>query len=212
MLRAMILRFLGLAAAALVHPGELDVGVVRLRARARVEQPAHGIGQQVHELVAQPDLLLVGMARHGVEVGEAAGLVGDRVADLAPPVAGVDAEERGHRVDVGVALVVGDVDAVAAGDDVRAGLLVLVDGGEGVERGLHIHLLEAEIGYGMAFHRALPFAPGARRLRGPGPMLADRSRGVMVRSRKHRPRRACTIGILPDDIFVRSAKWRGSEG
>ena len=132
------LALLGLAAAALIHPGELDVGVVRLRARARVEKPAHGVRQQVHQPVAQPDLLLVGMARHGVEVGEAPGLLGNRLADLAPSVSRVDAEERGHGVDVGIALVVGDVDAIALGDDVRAGLLVLVDRSKSVERGLHV--------------------------------------------------------------------------
>ena len=167
------LALLGLAAAALIHPGELDVGVVRLRTRACVENAAHVVRQQVHEPVAQPDLLLVGVARHGVEVGKAPGLVGDRLADLAPPVARVDAEERSHRVDIGVALVVGDVDAVAVGDDMRAGFLVLVDRGEGVERRLHIHLLEAEIGCGLPFHRSLPSALGVRPPRGVG---ADASR------------------------------------
>ena len=68
------------------------------------------------QLVGQFHRRRVGHAP-GAVIAQAAGLFGDRVGDLAPAVADIDAPHPGRPVDQPVAVGIGDVDAVAAGND-----------------------------------------------------------------------------------------------
>ena len=66
----------------------------------------------------------------GMIIGELAGLLGDGVGDLAAAIADIDAIEAGEGVQAAPAVTVGDVDALAAGDDAgrRIAAAMWVDG------------------------------------------------------------------------------------
>ena len=146
------LALFGLAARALIHPGQFDVGVVGLRAGAGEQYLAHMVGQDVDQPLAELDLLLMGIAGEGVKISEFMGLLADRIGDLVAAIPGVDAKQRRHRVDIGIALAVCHIDAVARRYDVRAGFDMFRKRREGVYRRVGVHLLEIDIRYSFRRH------------------------------------------------------------
>ena len=64
-------------------------------------------GQDAEQTFAESDLLIVRIAGECMEIGELVGLFGNCVGDLAAAVSHVHTEQRGHRVNVGIALDVG---------------------------------------------------------------------------------------------------------
>ena len=107
------LSLVGLTTYMLVHPRQFDICFVCLRAGAGKQYLAHGGRQNIEQAFAESDLLLMRIAAKGVEIRELVGLLADRVGDLAAPVPGVYTKQGGHRIYIGIALVVGHVDAVA---------------------------------------------------------------------------------------------------
>ena len=116
-----------------VVPGELDGGVVRLRARALEDDAGHRHRRDLEQLLGQLDRRLVRAVAIEVVVAELAHLL---VGDLGEPL-GAEAQrgapQARHRFDVVAAGVVEHAAALAARDDQRAVLLVLA------QVGLHVH-------------------------------------------------------------------------
>ena len=116
-----------------VVPGELDGGVVRLRARALEHDARHRHGRDLEQLLGQFDRRLVRAMAVEVIVAELAHLL---VGDLGEPL-GAEAERGApqprHRLDVVATGIVEHPAALAARDDQRAFLLVPA------QVGLHVH-------------------------------------------------------------------------
>ena len=105
----MILFFCGSSHRRLVVPGELDGGVVGLRARALEQHLRHRHRRDLDELLGEVDARLVRAMPVGVVVAELAQLV---VGDLRNPLAGGEAERSApqarDRLDVALARIVID--------------------------------------------------------------------------------------------------------
>ena len=116
-----------------IVPGELDGGVVRLRARALEDDARHRHGRDLEQLLGQLDRRLVRAMAIEVVVAELAHLL---VGDLGEPL-GAEAERGAPQprdgFDVVAAGIVEHAAALAARDDQRAFLLVLA------QVGLHVH-------------------------------------------------------------------------
>ena len=140
-----------------VVPGDLDVGLVGVRSRHAVVDLAHVGRRHAQHPVAEADDGLVGTSPVGMEVGQLVGLFGDRLGDLGAAIADVDAIEGGESVQQPAAVLVDDVDALAALDD-----LGLAAGGVGIKLGqrvqdaLAVHFLQAQVIGGVQFHGAAP--------------------------------------------------------
>ena len=144
------------AAQVVVVADELDLGVVRVRARAAEGDARHVAGHEVEEAVGEPNRRLV---RHAVErlvVGQLPRLGRHGIDHLVTAPADIDAGEAGHGVDIFVALGIGHPHALAALDDVRPLLHVLADRGEGMEHALLVHLLERQVARELCGHGSSP--------------------------------------------------------
>ncbi len=116
-----------------VVPGELDGGVVRLRARALEDHARHGHGRNLEQRLGERNGRLVRAVAIEMVVAELAHLL---VGDLGEPL-GAEAERSApqprDRLDVVAAGIVEHATALAAHDDLRAFLLVPA------QVGLHVH-------------------------------------------------------------------------
>jgi hypothetical protein len=134
----------------LVIPGELDGRVVGFRARALEQRLGHRHGRELDQLLGEVDIRFVRPVPVGVVVAELAHLVVRHAGDaLAGGKAERGAPQPRHRLDVTLARIVVDVDALAAADDDGAVRLVLaqiglrmdvvghVSGGGGVRERRH---------------------------------------------------------------------------
>ena len=116
-----------------IIPGELDGGVVRLRARALEDDAGHRHRRDPEQLLGKRDRRLGRAVAIEVVVAELAHLL---VGDLGEPL-GAETErgapQPGHRLDVVAAGIVEHPTALAARNHQRALLLVLA------QVGLHVH-------------------------------------------------------------------------
>ena len=119
--------------------GELHRRVHRLGARLAEEDPSLVEWRQVDDPLGQGLGGLVREAREGVEPGDPLGLGGDRLDELPTPVPDVAVPQRGHRIDVRPAPIVGH-DGASSLDD-RHELVPGPSGrGEGMEEGTDGHV------------------------------------------------------------------------
>ena len=132
------LALLRLADSIVVVPGELDGGVVRLRARALEERLRHRRRGHAEQLLGEVDIGLVGAVAVGVEVAEGRHLV---MGDLGQAL---DAEPEGgapqarDAVEAGVAGIVLDPQALAAAEQIGPLFAVEREVGLGVDHVGHV--------------------------------------------------------------------------
>ena len=137
------LLLLGPAEDVVVVPDDLDLGVVRVRARAAEEDLRHPRRRERDQPLGEERGRFRAHRGERVVVAELVGVLLQRVADLGPAVADVDAPEPGHPVDVALAVEIAQPRPVALDDDARrARLLVLVELGERVEDEPAVGLLD----------------------------------------------------------------------
>ena len=122
-----------LAAGDVVVPHQLHLGVVGVRSGIAEEHLRHAGRRGAHDPLGEDRRRIRAHRREAVVVGQRHRLRADRVRDLRPAVADVDAPQPGHRVEVALARAVGQRDPLAAHDHRAAGALVLLQRGEGVE-------------------------------------------------------------------------------
>ncbi|MEJ1967180.1 MAG: hypothetical protein WDN03_00875 [Rhizomicrobium sp.] len=113
---------LGLAARIGGVPGELDLGVVGLRAGIGEEHLADRERRDLLQLLGQRDGGLVALAAEQMAEGELAHLLRRDLGQLVLAPAQRGAPQPRHRLDIVLAVLVVDVAALAAVDHHRAGL------------------------------------------------------------------------------------------
>ena len=106
------LLLLGPAEDVVVVPDQLDVGLVRVRAREAEIDLGHVLGRAVEDHLGQRDRRLGAVADIGVVIGQLVRLLGDRLGDLLTAVADIHAVEAGEGVEQPVAVAVLDMAAV----------------------------------------------------------------------------------------------------
>ncbi len=120
---------------ALGDAGDLHGGVDRLRPGPPEEDTTPVVGGQVGDDVGETFRRLVREGGERVICSEGGRLLGDGLDHLGATVADVHVPEAGHRIEVGVAIVVPDRGALAPHD---AHEVLLPGGGERVEEGAHV--------------------------------------------------------------------------
>ena len=141
-----------------VEPDQLDRGVDRLGARVGEEGPRHRHRRQRLQAFGELDLGFVAPAVEPVIEGERAHLAVRRLGEALVAEAERDAPEPRHPLDIFLAGLVPDIDAVAARHDQRAFLLVLQRVGIGVEQRLRVaEPVKVRSGYGI--HAIEPAQP-----------------------------------------------------
>ena len=128
------LLLLGAAEDVVVVPDDLDLGVVRVGARAAEEDLRHPGRCERDQPLGEERRRFRAHRRERVVVAEPVGVLLQRVADLGPAIPDVDAPEPRHSVDVALAVEVAQPRPVSLDDDARRPcLLVLVELRERVE-------------------------------------------------------------------------------
>ena len=121
-----------------VVPGDLDLGVVGLRAGVGEEHLGGGCGRQGLELLGERNGRLVAAAAEQVREGEARHLLACGLDELRVAVAEPRAPQPGQALDVSLAGVVVDVDAFAALQYQRPRAAVGQEVGGGMQQGFHV--------------------------------------------------------------------------
>ena len=135
---------LGAAKDVVVVPDQLDVGLIRVRtAKAEIDL-AHAFGRAVEDHLGQGDARLGAVADIGVVIGQFMRLLGNRLGDLGPAIADVDAVEARKGVKQLVAIAVGDMAALGGLDHTGRAFAtgVLRQMGGGVKEILTVPLFE----------------------------------------------------------------------
>ena len=91
-------------------------------------RPAYG-----RDLLGQQGRRRRGRAEEGVVIGQLVHLPCDGIGDLLAAIADIDAPEAGEAIEIFLAVVVEDVDALAALDDARSLGIQLLHVGEGMQ-------------------------------------------------------------------------------
>ncbi len=133
-----------------VVPDELHLLVVGFRARAAEEHFRGRMRRDGLEALGRFRRALMALAAENMREGDAAHLFGGRVDQLLLVVAERGAPEPGEPLDIFVALIVEDINALAALDDHRSGGAERVEIGVGMDHRLDI----ANGGVGQAHARA----------------------------------------------------------
>ncbi len=111
---------------------QTNVGVIRFGSGPGKEHMVQMRGRQFCNLGGQCDDRRVRCHEEGVVERQFAHLACGRIRQLATAIADVDAPQTGHAIQNVVALAVGQVNAICAGDDPRAFGRQFVVGGKGV--------------------------------------------------------------------------------
>ena len=128
------LLLLGPADGVVVEPDELDDRVIGLGPGIGEEDAIEALRRHLHEALPEIDHARMRLVRKGMVVGQAAHLRGRRGDETGFAEADRDAPKARHALDVLLAGIVVDVDALAALDDERADLLVFAGIGDGMEQ------------------------------------------------------------------------------
>ncbi len=136
------------AADVVVIPDQLDVCFIRIRPRQPEIDPRHAFGRAVHHHFRQGDRRFRPLACISVVIGQLARLRGDRLGDFGAAIARVDAVQPRKPVQQAVAVAVGDVDALAPGDDAlrRLAARELAEIGRGMEKILAVPFAQFVVG------------------------------------------------------------------
>jgi hypothetical protein len=141
------LLLLGLAAGVVVVPGHLDLHVVGFRS-GRAEQQLRCLARrELFQRFGQFDGQVVRLAGKDVGVGQPLHLLGGNVDNFLVAIAQRRAPQARQALDVLLALVVVDVDALAFLDHRRAGLAERRQVGVGVDQGFDVP--HGEVGKGL---------------------------------------------------------------